>query len=74
MRFIKRIKSIFRAYKTIDELVIRVDELGDDVALLAIELGEIPSQCDKCDGDSDCFKCEGTGVVKRSQLFGWEWW
>ena len=60
----------------IDELFERVNTLETDVSLLIEELGEVATYCDKCDGRNaivQCFKCNGTGLVKRKQLITWPW-
>ena len=52
----------------------RVSSLEDHLDMLIAEVGEIATYCDKCGEDStECFKCKGTGVIKRKQLFEWEW-
>jgi len=58
----------------IDYLVSRVDDLEEAQAALAEEVGDMPTYCDKCgQNGSNCFKCKGTGVIKRKQLFEWQW-
>lgn len=60
--------------ETIEMLREKISLLESDLDLLVEEVGEIATYCDKCGEDSmDCFKCKGTGVIKRKQLFGWQW-
>lgn len=74
MRIIKGLKFILQSYRTIEDLISRIEELEEDMEILVNELGEMAAYCDKCDNDgSNCFKCNGSGIVKRKQLFGWQW-
>ncbi len=59
----------------IEELVIRLEDLEEDNALLKKEFGELSAYCDKCDGNKlqYCLKCNGTGIVKKSRLLDWPW-
>lgn len=59
-----------------EELLERIESLETDRDMLIEELGDIASYCDKCDGGSvtdRCFKCNGTGVVRKKQLMSWPW-
>ena len=60
-----------------ENLYIRVTELEHSVSELVSCVSKIPAQCDKCsnyDGlYSECFKCESSGVITKSQAIGWPW-
>lgn len=55
------------------DLFERVEQIEADNTALKTELGTIYTHCDKCDRNPNCFKCGGTGVIKRSQLMSWRW-
>lgn len=65
---------MFKWLKNKKSLIDRIDSLENDLDLLIEEVGEIATYCDKCEeNSSECFKCKGTGVIKKKQLCGWQW-
>jgi len=72
MRILNWIKSLFD--KDTEHLLIRIEELEENVNELIFELGELSSYCDKCNGEGGaCFKCKGSGIMQRKQGHRWQW-
>jgi hypothetical protein len=64
--------------ESVDFINKRITDINANLNEIILYLGSIPAQCDKCNSYFDneekyCFKCEGTGVVKNSQLNDWPW-
>lgn len=62
----------------VENLYARVTELENNIEELVYYLSDVPTKCDKCfnydhDSDEDCFKCENSGIIRKSQLMGWVW-
>jgi len=67
-----RVKSIYQSVlKEASGLIVMRKDVNDLIYLAGLAWVE----CDKCNefNEEFCFKCEGTGTIRRNQLCSWTW-
>lgn len=68
-KIFKKRKGSEEVYKALSN---RLDFIEENQELIIQLLGEISVYCDKCgNSDDKCFKCGGSGIIKKKQLFNW---
>ena len=65
-------KGVLILVREAEEILGDIQELDATVTNLVEEVGNMATYCDKCSGQG-CFKCNGSGVVRRNQLMRWPW-
>jgi len=67
--------KVRRIYQLVLREVLSLKTMRKDIDDLIYLAGLAWVECDKCNefNEEFCFKCEGTGTIRRNQLCSWTW-